>query len=73
MVFRMGVEVPCPGTGSFWVSSDGIVTLQYSVPFPLIPGTQIITLPTQEVFTASAPRSQMLAAVRLPWMYVFLS
>lgn len=38
----MGVGVPCPGTGGFWVSSDGIVTLQYNVPVPLILGAQIL-------------------------------
>lgn len=70
VVFRVGVGVPCPGTGGFWVNSDGIVTLQYSVPFPLIPGAQTFTLPTQAVFTATSLKSAKLVAVRLSWTCV---
>lgn len=73
VVFRVGVGVPCPGTGGFWVNSDGIVTLQYRVPFPLIPGAQTFTLSTQAVFTATSLRTSMLVAVRLSWTHVSLS
>lgn len=69
----MGMGVPCPGTGGFWVSSDGTVTLQYSVPVPLIPGAQIFTLPTQALFTVTSLRSEMLVAVRLFWTSVSLA